>query len=390
MIHLEISQGKRTAGPRFRPPLPILLFLVGLAMTVQTAAAQSRYQRNEKAEIWYRSQQVQQRIQATPSPPVRPPVASQEQQVAKRALAEAQARADRGDLDGAIALAKWADGLGYDWSREFHSPQFLLQLFMKRKAEQQAAAARPVTDPRANNPSSNSVQPNQASGTFDSRTVAAFEVNSERLRALSEKVDVLLSDRSSAGEAANNQAVALVDRQPPGQFRPIRVDGGLAPERGRPAIATTTPTVRDEPQPADAHHGLTSATSFAFGFIFCMLILGVAGWYFVKQARNGNGTLFRIELVSDSPVVAAAGVASNGGTPAPAPALESDRPAKRGAVVDGQNQAFPLIPVGPTFDEKRKQEAEAKRLKEEAILECVFEQNMELRRKLNHPASAAA
>jgi len=131
---------------------------------------------------------------------------------------------------------------------------------------------------------------------------------------------------------------------------------------------------------------LLSIATFFLGLLSLPLILGVCASVYLRRTAK-NGPLIRVELVNpaggEQPYhVGLARVRLSGGTDAAesarqeTPSMSSHR---HGTVLD---EPLPITPIGPTYDEQKRQEEEQRRELEEAMLREAFLQNIELRQKL--------
>lgn len=169
----------------------------------------------------------------------------------------------------------------------------------------------------------------------------------------------------------------------------------------KPAVAPAPlPAPEEKPRPTAegqgegpskflVHVALVQVLSVLGSLVVGPLVLLVA-LLFVLRRFKGAGSLLRVEVV-------------NSGTPAPtfvyggpaawpAPAAggdgaEAHPPAEAPAEPDTTAQQFDL---GPTYEEERLQREEAERLRERAVLQHVYEDNVRLREQLEQPEGGLA
>jgi len=145
--------------------------------------------------------------------------------------------------------------------------------------------------------------------------------------------------------------------------------------------------------PADSNDGsairgsgvLLPIATFVLGLVCFPLIVGVAASVYLRR-RGQNGPLFRVDLVNpaggEQPYqVGLARVRLSAG-PDAAETARQDAPSsshRQGTVLD---EPLPIAPIGPTYDEQKRQEEEQRQELEQAMLQEAFRQNIELRQQL--------
>jgi hypothetical protein len=111
---------------------------------------------------------------------------------------------------------------------------------------------------------------------------------------------------------------------------------------------------------------------------------------FVLRRFKGAGSLLRVEVVnSGTPAIVYGGPAA---WPAPAGGDGAAEALTVGAPAEAKEQETTAQPfdLGPTYEEERLQREEAERLREKAVLQHVYEDNVRLREQLDQAEGADA
>ena len=132
---------------------------------------------------------------------------------------------------------------------------------------------------------------------------------------------------------------------------------------------------------------LLSVGTYVLGLLTFPFILGFCAFLYLRRTL-ASGPLFRVELVnpagSEQPYhvgLARIGLPQGADSAAPVTAdNEPSLPAPRvGTVID---EPIPIAPIGPTYDEAKREEEEQTRELEQAMLQQLLENNLELRQRM--------
>ncbi|MEX0819629.1 MAG: hypothetical protein WD070_08540 [Pirellulaceae bacterium] len=131
---------------------------------------------------------------------------------------------------------------------------------------------------------------------------------------------------------------------------------------------------------------LFSIGTFVLGLLSFPLILGLCLSLYLRRTVN-SGPLFRVELVNPSggeqPYQVALGrIGLSQGPEVAESALEdtASMPARRqGTVID---EPIPIAPIGPTYDERKRNEEVQRRELEQAMMKQALQENLDLREQI--------
>ena len=307
-------------------------------LTGSQQSGQDPFAKVPRAEIWHGNTRV------TPAPESEGSGDSLTNQsyrsVAERMIQDALRLAEKGDIAGAQRLARWAKSFPVKWARGEHSPEWLLselQLLESRRHNSQLEADRRLAQQQK-----------------------------------SKKTEVALAPRYAEPDPLTARKSVEIEER-------LMVLEDAMEEDEKPA-ETVVPPVTQSKTPAE---GLVSyLASFAGGALFTLIICSALVLVLFRKNSSRSGPVFRVELVNNAngeAVLVPAGSArqeGQSGESSPAPEFADPPPLEE----------IPLDLAGAggsTYDEEIKRREQERLAREQAMLQFIYEKNVELRGELS-------
>jgi len=298
-----------------------------------------------RAEIWRGNQRVS--PAATDDGKSWTPNNESYKSVATRMIEDAIRRAETGDMKGALRLARWAKSFPVVWKKGEHSPEWLMTEL-------------PLIEKRRHN------------GELEQNQLRNAELASKtppHPTPVFSEPDPLTQRKSAEME---ERLIVLEDA--------LEKDQEIEPVHPVDSPDSTT----------ESDSALSSIMAylaiFAGGVLFTLIVGSALVLVVFRKNSSRSGPVFRVELVNNAQ-----------GETVLVPARNSND-ARRSE--DGESPAtefadpppledIPLEISGPTYDEEIKRREQERIAREEAMLQFVYEKNVELREELNDYERAA-
>jgi len=256
--------------------------------------------------------------------------------------------AEKGDIAGAQRLARWAKSFPVKWTRGEHGPEWLLgelQLLENRRHNSQVEADRRLAQQRKSKKAEVAVAPRY--NEPDPLTARKSVEIEERLMVLEDAMEE--------------------DQEAPAQVAPPLVTDSKSPDENL----------------------VSYLASFAGGALFTLIICSALVFVLFRKNSSRSGPVFRVELVNNAngeAVLVPAGTArqeGQSGESSPAPEFADPPPLEE----------IPLdlaAAGGSTYDEEIKRREQERLAREQAMLQFIYEKNIELRDELSEVERKAA